>query len=68
LDSLSRRLPQQAAQVLRISLGSGPLAHLEAYTDWVYNGRFQHLFGQLTYLEQPVHGFHSTRYGAPLDG
>ncbi len=36
--------------------------------DWVYDGRFNELFGQLTYNGQPVHGFGTTQYGAPTDG
>jgi hypothetical protein len=35
---------------------------------WVYNGRFQQLFGRYTYLGRPVYGFGTTRYGAPTDG
>jgi hypothetical protein len=61
-------LPKQKAWELHVSHWTGPLARLEAYTDWVYGGRFHSLFGRLTYRGQPVHGFRTTRYGAPLDG
>ena len=35
---------------------------------WVYDGRFQSIFGRLTYDGQPVYGFGTTRRGAPTDG
>jgi hypothetical protein len=53
---------------LHLSHWSGPLASLEAWTDWVYGGRFHHLFGRLTYAGRPVYGFTATRAGSPLDG
>jgi hypothetical protein len=53
---------------LHLSHWSGPLASLEAWTDWVYGGRYHHLFGRLTYAGQPVYGFTATRAGSPLDG
>jgi len=43
-------------------------AQLDVWQDWVYSGRFHHLFGRFTYMGQPVHGFGSTQYGAPTDG
>ena len=52
---------------LRLSHWTGPTANLEAWTDWVYGGRYHHLFGRLTYLGQPVFGFSATKVGAPLD-
>jgi hypothetical protein len=61
-------LPVQRAWELHLSHWTGALAKLEAWTDWVYSGRFHDLFGRLTYDGQPVHGFRTTRMGAPLDG
>ena len=52
---------------LRISHWSGPIAVLEAWTDWVYDGRFHHLFGRYTYAGQPVHGFSASIVGNPTD-
>jgi hypothetical protein len=52
---------------LHLSHWSGAIATLEAWTDWVYGGRFHHLFGRLTYDGQPVYGFSATRVGSPLD-
>jgi len=52
---------------LHLSHWSGPLAVLEAWTDWVYGGRYHHLFGRLTYGGQPVYGFSATRAGSPTD-
>jgi hypothetical protein len=58
--------PYQAAWQLWLSHWSGPLAQLEVRTDWAYR-RFDHLYGRLTYLGRPVHGFQSTSSGRPLD-
>ena len=52
---------------LHLSHWSGSIASLEAWTDWVYGGRFHHLFGRLTYQGQPVYGYTATRLGSPLD-
>lgn len=52
---------------LHLSHWSGSIASLEAWTDWVYDGRFHHLFGRLTYQGQPVYGYTATRLGSPLD-
>ena len=52
---------------LHLSHWNGPLASLDAWTDWVYGGRYHHLFGRLTYAGQPVYGFSATRVGSPLD-
>jgi hypothetical protein len=56
------------ARELHLSHWSGATAKLEAWTDWVYGGRFHHLFGRLTYAGKPVYGFAATRVGSPLDG
>jgi len=53
---------------LHLSHWSGAIAALDAWTDWVYGGRFHHLFGRLTYDGKPVYGFSATRVGSPLDG
>jgi hypothetical protein len=53
---------------LHASHWRGPLPRLEVWEDWVYAGRFQHLFGRLTYRGVGVHGFHATSRGNPLDG
>jgi hypothetical protein len=60
-------LPVQRAWELHLSHWSGPIAQLEAWTDWIYSGRYHHLFGRLTYDGQPVYGFKATRVGAPTD-
>lgn len=52
---------------LHVSHWRGPLAKLRVWTDWSYGGRFDHLFGKLTYKGVGVHGFHSTSHGNPLD-
>jgi hypothetical protein len=53
---------------LHLSHWTTSLPQLEVWQDWVYSGRFHHLFGRYTYMGQPIHGFGSTRYGAPTDG
>jgi hypothetical protein len=58
--------PQQAAEELRLSHWSGPIAVLEIETDWAYR-RYDHLYGRLTYRGKPVYGSASTSQGSPLD-
>jgi hypothetical protein len=79
LQSFQRALPNfgadptavRAAWELWLSHWSGPLAQLELKTDWTrpdpQGVRHDHLYGRLTYLGQPVHGFKSTPAGRPLD-
>ncbi|HKI24190.1 MAG TPA: hypothetical protein VKA24_12315 [Gaiellaceae bacterium] len=57
----------QRASAVHLSHWTSPLAVLEGYTDWSWNGRFHHIFGRLTYLGRPVHGYRTTRQGARLD-
>jgi hypothetical protein len=61
-------LPVQRAWELHVSHWTGQLAKLEAWTDWVYSGRFHQVFGRVTYDGQPVYGYRATRTGAPTDG
>ena len=51
---------------VHVSHWSGPLPVLEVYVNWTYGLQFQGLFGQLSYLGQPVFGFASSR-GNPRD-
>ena len=61
-------LPSQRAVDLDLSHWTGDdVAKVIVVNDWVYNGMWEGFFGQLTYDGQPVYGFKSTRYGAPLD-
>src|SRR6266542_2093237 len=41
-------------------------AQLTVRFDWAYR-RYRQLYGRLTYYGRPVHGFHSTSTGQPLD-
>jgi hypothetical protein len=59
--------PRQQAWELHLSHWKGPIARIEAWTDWVYGGRFHDLFGRLSYRGRPVHGFRTTSQGSPLD-
>ena len=60
--------PLQASWELRLSHWSTEPAKLEIWPNWAYSRRFDHLFGRLTYLGQPMYGFGSTAKGSPLDG
>jgi hypothetical protein len=57
----------QRARELHLSHWRGELPKLEIYLDWIYSGRFHHLFGRYTYRGRGVHGFRSTSMGIPLD-
>jgi hypothetical protein len=58
--------PRSSVWELRLSHWTGPLPVLDIHLDWAYR-RYDHLFGSLTYMGQPVYGFRSTSTGAPLD-
>ena len=60
-------LATQTEWELHVSHWSGPLAKLEAYTDWAFNGQAHDLFGRLMYLGNPVYGFGIGKNGAPND-
>jgi len=59
---------QQRAWELHISHWTGAVPKLEAWTDWVYSGRFHQVFGRYSYEGRPVYGFGTTRVGGPTDG
>jgi hypothetical protein len=51
-----------------VSHWTGPLAQLELYSDWAFDGQVHNIFGRLTYGGAPVHGFHTVKgTGAPQD-
>jgi hypothetical protein len=50
-------LPEQGKFEFHLSHWSGPLADLQVSQNWTYGGRWQGLFGRLTYGGQPVYGF-----------
>jgi hypothetical protein len=56
----------EAAWELRLSHWTGPLPQLTVRFGWAYR-RYQQLYGRVTYRGLPVHGFHSTSTGEPLD-
>jgi hypothetical protein len=60
-------LSRQRTWWLHLSHWTGELARLEAYTDWVYGGRFQEVFGRYTYQGVGIRGFGTTEYGNPTD-
>jgi hypothetical protein len=57
---------KQAVSELRLSHWTGPLPVLTIHLDWAYR-QYDHLFGTLAYLGEPMYGFRSTAAGAPLD-
>jgi hypothetical protein len=57
----------QASRELHLSHWTGQTALIEAWTDWSFGGQWHSLFGRVTYKGVPVHGFSSTRLGAPTD-
>jgi hypothetical protein len=63
--------PYKAGQTdweLDASHWTGPIAQLELYADWAFNGDAHNLFGRLTYGGVPVPGFHTVKgTGAPQD-
>jgi len=59
--------PEQLAVETHVSHWSGPLPELGLYAHWTYGGKFQGVFGRLTYLGQAVHGFGSNSTGNPRD-
>jgi hypothetical protein len=61
---------QQSVFELHLSHWTGQtdaLAKIEAYQDWVYGGRYNEIFGKVTYKGVPVHGYTSTNVGGPRD-
>ncbi|MGA9760968.1 MAG: hypothetical protein WBQ14_00890 [Gaiellaceae bacterium] len=52
---------------LRLSHWNTDIPVLTISMDWSWAGRFDHLWGFYTYLDQPVYGFTQTPQGAPLD-
>jgi hypothetical protein len=57
----------QRAWELRLSHWVGPLAQVDLYTDWAFNGDAHGIFGRMSYAGKPVHGFHTTSNGEPTD-
>jgi len=49
--------PEHTAYELHLSHWEGQLPVLEVYPNWTYGGGLQGMFGRLTYLGVPVHGF-----------
>jgi hypothetical protein len=60
-------LPYHTNLELHVAHWSGALPVLEVHPNWTYDGRWQGIFGRLTYLGVPVHGFSATTKGVPKD-
>jgi hypothetical protein len=60
--------PALSTNWLEVSHWTGDTAKLEFGTGWVYSGRFQQVFGRMTYGGSGVYGFGTTHFGAPTDG
>jgi hypothetical protein len=48
--------PHQGAYELQLSHWTGPIPELQVSPNWTYSGRWQGLFGRLTYVGVPVFG------------
>jgi hypothetical protein len=59
--------PEQSVWELHLSHWQGPLPELDIHLDWVMTQKARHLFGTLSYLGKPVHGFGSSASGNPSD-
>jgi hypothetical protein len=57
----------KAQPELRLSHWSGPLPSLVMKSDWSYGGKWQHVYGYLSYRGKGVYGFGSTHFGTPTD-
>jgi hypothetical protein len=49
--------PAHMRYELHVSHWTGPLARLQVSPNWTYGGRWQGVFGRLSYLGKPVHGW-----------
>jgi hypothetical protein len=76
LQSWQRLLPNQgyrpfnrlqASWELHLSHWQGPPPQLDLYLDWVFGGKYHHLFGRYFYNGKSVHGYRSSATGVPLD-
>jgi hypothetical protein len=61
-------LPIQKAKWLFLSHWTGPVAQIEAGSNWIYAGKWPQIFARVTYRTHPVFGFRTSRLGAPTDG
>lgn len=57
----------QASWELHLSHWQGPIPQLDLYLDWVFGGKYHHLFGRYQYNGKAVHGHKTTSTGVPLD-
>jgi hypothetical protein len=57
----------QAAWELHLSHWRGPVPQLDIFLDWIYRGKYHHLFGRYHYNGRGVHGHRTTSTGVPLD-
>ncbi len=60
-------LPRHTAWEFHLSHWTTALPVLELHRHWTYGGQWQGVFGRLSYLGQPVHGFGSNAVGNPRD-
>ena len=60
-------LPIQSAWELHVSHWSTVLPALEAHVNWTYGQAHVGVFGRLSYLGHPVHGFSTSSEGSPRD-
>jgi len=66
-DSGKPATPSERAPELQVSHWSGPLPVLWLKWDWIYGGKYDHLYGKFSYLGQAIHGFGNNGVGNPTD-
>jgi hypothetical protein len=57
----------RAQPELRLSHWTGETAVLTLKTDWSFRGKWEHVYGSVTYRGTPVHGFATSSAGVPTD-
>jgi hypothetical protein len=62
-----RTTPSERAWELHASHWTGPLPVLWLKADWIYSGRYDHLYGKYSYRGVAVHGFGASHTGNPTD-
>src|SRR5438309_1251484 len=66
-DAKAVKLGVDDKGVAMVSFTDADVAKIEVFQGWVYAGRYNGIFGRVTYMGQPVHGFGSSNFGVPTD-
>ena len=63
---MDERPARDLARALALERGAADSS--KVWQGWIYNNRYDEIFGRLTYQGLPVYGFGTTHHGAPTDG